>query len=203
MGGSRSGRYGGSPTAEGCGSLSLTTRRLRPVEGSVIRHTLTYECEGELFIVTATLDWSQPGNPHAMLRHRIRVDDEHEIEYRVNLVRTPCRFGGWRWWWECPRTGGRAFKLFLPRGGSRFLSRRGYGLGYATQRMSPLDRAQRAKHLIERRLWWDDNGNPCPAPGMRRRTFERLAARWQAADDKTEMLWEPRTVRLLERLLRR
>jgi hypothetical protein len=203
MGGSRSGRYGGRPTAEACGSLSLTMRRLRPAEGSIIRNTLTYECDGELFILTVTFDWSQPGYPHAVLRHPIRAEDGREIEYRVNLVRTPCRFGGWRWWWECPRTGRLAFKLFLPRGGYRFMSRRGYGLGYATQRMSPLDRAQRAKHLIEQRLWWDDDGNPCPAPGMRRRTFERLADRWQAADERVETLWEPRTVRLIERLLRR
>jgi hypothetical protein len=201
MGGSRSGRYGGRPTAEACGSYVLTLKDARVIEGACVRHSTTFD--GGEFPVTFSIDLTRPGYPHAMFRHPIRAEDEREIEYRVNLVRTPCRFGGWRWWWECPRTGSRAFKLFLPRGGSRFLSRRGYGLGYATQRMSPLDRAQRAKYLIERRLWWDDDGNPCPAPGMRRRTFERLAARWQAADDKAEMLWEPRTVRLLERLLRR
>lgn len=203
MGGYNSGRYGGRPTAEACGSLILTLRDIRPREGAVVRATLTYDCDRERFPVVVTIDWSGPGLPSARFRHAIRADDEREIEYLVYLVRTPCRFGGWRWWWICPRTNSRVFKLFLPRGGHQFLSRRAYGLGYATRRMSALDRAVRAKDRIERKLWWDDDGNPCPAPGMRRRTFERLAARRAMADEKVDAIWEPRTLRLLARMMGR
>jgi hypothetical protein len=202
MGGSRSGRYGGRPTAEACGSFQLSLKRLGLADGKLIECRYRYEADGEEYPVRVLFDLRERANPFALFRHNVRAGDGEEIEYRVGLVRTPCRFGGTRLWWECPSTGARAFKLFLPRGGRRFLSRQAYRLGYATQRMSALDRAHRAKDKIERRLWWYDDGTPCRAPGMRRRTFERLVARWEAADDRVETLFAPRTVRLIERLLR-
>ena len=201
MGGSRSGRTGGRPTAEACGSLRLSMRKLRPIEGALVEYRFRYECDGEEFPVRVLFDLRTPGQPFAVVRHNVRADDGEEIEYRVNLTRSSCRFGGSRLWWECPANGDRAFKLFLPRGGRRFLSRRAYRLGFASQRMSALDRAQRAKDKIERHLWWEDDGTPCPAPGMRRRTFEKLVARWEAADEKLEAEWEPRTLRLLARTM--
>lgn len=201
MGGSNSGRWGGRPTAEACASFTLSMRGLRPEEGALIEYPIRYEFDGEDFPVRVLLDLRTPGYPSALIRHSVRAGDGEEIEYRVTLTRSPCRFGGWRWWWECPATGARAFKLFLPLGGRWFLSRRGYRLGYATQRMTPLDRAHRAKDKVERRLWWHDDGTPCRAPGMRRRTFDKLVARWEAADERLEATWEPRTLRLLARLM--
>jgi hypothetical protein len=44
-------------------------------------------------------------------------------DYTVRLLTTSCRFGGLRWWWVCPQTGQRVAKLYLPNGGTRFLSR--------------------------------------------------------------------------------
>lgn len=200
MGGSNSGRRGGTPTAEACGSFRLSLARLGLIDGAIIECRYKFDDDGDEYPVRVLLDLRGPNNSFAMIRHNVRQGDGEEIEYRVGLTRTPCRFGGARWWWECPSTGHRAFKLFLPRGGRRFLSRGAYRLGYATQRMSALDRAHRAKDKIERRLWWHDDGTPAPAPGMRRRTFDKLVARWEAADEKLEMAWAPRTLRLLERL---
>jgi hypothetical protein len=201
MGGSNSGRWGGRPTAEACGSFRLSLRRLGLADGALIECRYGYEADGDEYPVRVLFDLREPANPFALIRHNVRAGDGEEIEYRVGLARTPCRFGGTRLWWQCPATGARAFKLFLPRGGRRFLSRQAYRLGYATQRMSALDRAHRAKDKIERRLWWYDDGTPCRAPGMRRRTFEKLVARWEAADEKLEALWEPRTLRLMARMM--
>ena len=38
------------------------------------------------------------------------------VEYVVQLWSTECRFGGRRWWFECPLTGRRVTKLYLPTG---------------------------------------------------------------------------------------
>ena len=203
MGGSNSGRWGGRPTAEACASFGLSMRGMRPKEGSTIGFRRTFTCDGEAFPVVVIFDWAEGGHPSARLRHSIRTGDGAEVEYRVALARSPCRFGGERWWWRCPDSGARAFKLFLPRGGRRFWSREAYGLGYACQRGTALDRAHRANEKAERRLWWHDDGAPCPPPGMRRRTFERLVARWETAKERLEMEWEPRTLRVLARLMAR
>ncbi len=203
MGGFNSGRHGGRPTAEACGSLVLSVHGWRPREGATIGYRLTFECDGEDFPVLVILDWTESNRPHARLRHSIRTDDGAEVEYRVALTRSPCRFGGWRWWWICPNSGARVFKLFLPRGGRRFLSRRAYRLGYLSQRLSSLDRAHRAREKAERRLSWTDDGEPCPAPGMRRRAFERFVARWEKAAERLDAEWEPRTLRVVARLMGR
>ena len=178
-------------------------RGLRPREGATIGYRWTFEADGDAYPVTVILDWTDAAFPHARIGHSIRTGDGAEVEYSIGLVRSPCRFGGWRWWWLCPASGARVFALFLPRGGRRFLSRRAYRLGYLTQRLSPLDRAHRAKAKIERRLWWHDDDTPCPAPGMRRRTFDRLVARWEEAQRRIDVAWEPGAIRLLERLLSR
>jgi hypothetical protein len=54
----------------------------------------------------------------------------HALEpRRTDLV--AAELWGAGYWFCCPGTGKRAAKLFLPRGGHRFLSREAYRLGYA------------------------------------------------------------------------
>jgi hypothetical protein len=69
----------------------------------------------------------------------MRTGSEH---YPVSMLTTPCQFGGSRWWWLCPATGRRVGKLYLPNGGTRFLSRGpgAYRLAYASQRHGRVDR---------------------------------------------------------------
>jgi len=51
-------------------------------------------------------------------------------------------YGGLRWWMLCPRAGRRCGKLYLPNGGTLFLSRGGaYCLAYASQNGSAMDRS--------------------------------------------------------------
>lgn len=199
MGGFGSGRTGGRPTAGSCGSLVLSMRGLEPMPNTQRIGHLKYTCDNEEFVVHFNVDWSHAGYPHMTLRHPIRADDEREISYRVNLVRVPCRFGGWRWFFECPSRGHRAFKLLLPRGGHYFLSRRTYGLAYASQRGTALDRAHLAKEKIEDRLWWDDHGNPCRAPKMRRKTFERLLDQLDQVEQRIDAAWLPSVARFMAR----
>ncbi|MBW8017797.1 MAG: hypothetical protein FVQ82_16615 [Planctomycetes bacterium] len=58
------------------------------------------------------------------------------MEYRIELKRTFCRFGGVRYWFLCPAVkdevycGNRVTKLFMPPGGSVFGCRACYDLTY-------------------------------------------------------------------------
>ncbi len=73
-----------------------------------------------------------------ILRHGVVLpgDAEKMAEYRVELTRTPCAYGGGRHWFVCPLTkggvycGSRVGKLYLPRGGRFFGCRRCYDLTY-------------------------------------------------------------------------
>ena len=111
---------------------------------------------------------------------RASADEGCPQRYRVRLVRTRQPFGGVRWWFCCPKTENRSVRLFLPLGGRRFLSRKAYGLAYASQREDAGGRAQLQAQKLYNQLggdghWMDE---PPPKPkGMRWRTYERKVAK--------------------------
>ena len=45
-----------------------------------------------------------------------------DVEQKIKLTKTPCHYGGYRWWFECPVVkdgvycGNRCAKLYLPPG---------------------------------------------------------------------------------------
>ncbi len=62
------------------------------------------------------------------------------VDYRVSLTTTRPNFGGVRWWFVCPVTGGRAAKLHLPSGSDIFASRQAFDLAYRSQNKTSSDR---------------------------------------------------------------
>ncbi len=204
MGGSGSGRGGGRPTSEGCGSYILSANFLRrlphrvPTGREVKSQGLMTYSDG--FIVKYQINVSGYES-HIDLTHETRDGDEREITYRFSLLETPCRWGGHRWWFSCPRTGQRAFRLFLPNGASRFASRSAYRLGYACQRENREDRLMRKAQKLHRQLggdWHDDDYPPKPK-WQRWRTYERKVAALQRADQRADDAWCYGAMRLLER----
>ena len=110
------------------------------------------------------------------------------VEYAIQLSSTPWRFGGRRWWFECPLTDRRVLKLHLPNGATKFASRQAYRLPYDCQRETPryrsLGRAWKARKRLES---IGGIGDPCLRPKwMRRKTFDRLMAKVDAADAVVE-----------------
>lgn len=140
----------------------------------------TYSVGGERLAVAFTIDTVDPNFSSIRFSHDTRNSNPAVQSYHVRLRRTPQRFGGFRWWFECPKTGRRTIKLYLPLGGSRFLSRQGYGLGYASQREDRMYRAQRQALKVYRELEgegnWRDGAPPKPK-WMRWSTYERLSDR--------------------------
>jgi hypothetical protein len=80
--------------------------------------------------------WSRDGETTSTISYRINTEstdwaelildftlNDEPVHQRIWLEKRPCRFGGGRWFAECPSTGGTASKLYLPPGGRRFLSR--------------------------------------------------------------------------------
>jgi hypothetical protein len=194
MGGTGSGRSGGYPTVEGCSSYSLTLKQLSHTLAECLqrkgRFDVSYRWH-DGFTATLEFDLSCPADSFMRLTHEThRMDDNVEMTYTVNLQRTFPRHGGFRWWFTCPKTGRRCAKLYLPFGGSRFLSRESYRLRYRSQRETKVDRAWRIKRKIVRRLGGpaDDWAGDLPdkPKWMRWSTYNRLADRWWVAEDSLD-----------------
>lgn len=102
---------------------------------------------------------------------------------KIIIDGAPCRFGGKRYYFECPRTCRRCEALFCV--GGVFASRQFHRLTYASQSEDALGRMHRARGKAEARALGTD-GNPRPRGANR----ERLVDRWEAYENATDaILW--------------
>jgi hypothetical protein len=163
--------------------------------------TLTFTSDYEPpFTVTIETDTTVRQAPCMRFAHARRTNPPIAEQYNVRLLTSPQRFGGVRWWFECPRTGRRAVKLYLPLGGHQFWSRHAYGLGYASQRETPMDRAWRRGSKLYRAMGGNDDwrdGAPLKPKWMRWRTYDRKAAELEALYGRYDRAWLGRVTPLL------
>jgi hypothetical protein len=179
--------------------ISLT-RQLRM--GQIL--AVTFHFGEERFAVSVRIDTTDPSDPFIELKHQTRDwrEGDRTVRDRVRLLSTVPTYGGRRWWFQCPRTGRRATKLFLPNGGWHFWSRQAYGLGYACQREDRFGRLQRRAATLNRQLGgegWDIWDMPPKKPKwMRWRTYERKYERWERAVEQADEEFTIRAARLLK-----
>ena len=113
-------------------------------------------------------------------RHSAGGGQWQDVHAAAYLERTPCRFGGSRAWWLCPRCGQRVAILYI---GKVPACRHSYRLAYRSERETLDDRATRQSDKLRDRLGWIPgilHGNGPKPKGMHWRTFERLQARHDA-----------------------
>ncbi len=221
MGGYGSGRRGWRATVEGCRSLKLDVNR---ITGLVRGHLREAPESAKLTAGPFDWTWTSAGEtaPWARVSITLRLDHwrgEARLAFDVDhysrrtgpqvqtiqMETTPCRFGGRRWWWLCPATWRRCSTLYLPNGGTRFLSRgRGaYSLAYASQNSGPMERSQARIARLHRKL-----GSTCAYPdaplpprpkGMHHRTYDGLWAEWEAAVERHEDIWMEGAAKIIAR----
>ena len=116
---------------------------------------------------------------------RINGGEPERIVQNVAVTWEPCRFGGERPFWLCPRCGRRVAVLYGVR---TFRCRTCNRLTYPSQRERDPDRAQRRADKIRRRLGGEPGLGQIPPrpPRMHRRTYRRLMEQVFEADDETE-----------------
>lgn len=118
-----------------------------------------------------------------------RGDGNQSVRQAIRLQATNQHFGGRRWWFTCPGCGRRAAKLHTRPGADLFLCRACHGLGYASQRESPMFRTLSQAQKIRTNLGGGGATiDPFPAKpkGMHWRTYRRLrdkAMRYENTSD--------------------
>ena len=125
-------------------------------------------------------------------RSRSYGEDWSDVEQRIAVAWTPCRFGGERPWFVCSvRSNGvdcgrRVTKLYSA--GRLFACRKCYRLTYASQQESVLHRGLGKSQKIRMRLGGSPNMSeefPDKPKGMHWRTYERLRWVHDIADERS------------------
>jgi hypothetical protein len=188
---------------------------MRRIRQATPKPDISKVADGHVLSAWSTFRWTRHGatEPCATVECRLalrsnagvawlRYDVDHfsrrtgRQEQRLTLATTACRFGGVRWWWICPATGWRVRKLYLPNGGTRFLSRGpgAYMLAYTSQRQTWMDRSLARSRRLCRRLGADYYGAggfwPPKPKGMRWRTYHAICDRLEAENGRLNVkLW--------------
>ena len=120
---------------ENCWPLDVYTLRKAGVldpEFAEVRATLSF---GEQFKIG--VHFSRFPEPIIRVRYKsdyCPTDEPYDCDYAIKLTTTACHFGGYRYWFVCPRWGcgwwcrRRVAKLWLPPGGDFFWCRQCYDL---------------------------------------------------------------------------
>jgi hypothetical protein len=151
-------------------------------------------------VVFGSLEWTQNGEKSGSInywvdsegmtlnyRNRHRGGRWESVEQRVSFDRTPCNYGGYRLWFNCPLCSRRVAVLY--GAGKYFYCRHCYGLTYSSQQEGRPDRLMRKARKIRKRLGASMNlMEPIlfKPKNMHQKTFDRLR---RVAEHSNNLSW--------------
>lgn len=148
--------------------------------------------------------WNRGGEPSGSISVQVKPQSAVNLVYtatiqqrtqhineRVNLTYWPCRFGGQRPWFVCPRCAREVALLYMRAG--RFACRHCQRVAYSSQSEDAMDRTWREQRRIEEKL-----GSDWQRPkGMRQRTYELLMDKLADCEMRREQAFCVAAARLL------
>ena len=184
MGGYGSGRQSGLPTTGGAKRVDI--RYIRK--------------QGWLYSgACGSIYWNRGGTPSGNIAYRIagdiftldykvrdHADNWEPVVLNVPLLTTPCRYGGHRYYFQCPNLHCMRRCEVLYSRGKYFLCRKCCGYLYSSQVSDPLDRLRIAKDKIGERIFEEYDGEwGCRKKrGMHQATFDRGYSRFLALSEQ-------------------
>ena len=187
--------YGGRTTCESCRSIDVRRWHREGRLHSGQHFSWSWTAGGE---PADSIKVSTEGEAVVLIYRSRRggADEWKSIEQRVPIAWTPCHLGGRRPWFVCSfycngrYCGRRSAVLYCA--GELFACRRCYGLAYTSQQETPIHRGIGQARKIRTKL--GGSANLCePFPKkpkrMRRRTYQRLQARAEAASRSAGKWW--------------
>ena len=107
--------------------------------------------------------------------------------YPIQLTKTSCNYGGYRYWWLCPSCSKRISVLYCA---GLYVCRHCIGANYGSQLQQPIDRLFSRADTIRQRLGWQSGiayGNQGRRKGMHLTTYYRLV---NEHDRLTAKIWQ-------------
>lgn len=137
---------------EECASFDLAALKARGAmcDGEVMRAKQEWHHNDEKIAeFTITIDLSRTSDAPCLKISGWAFD--RAVYQRVAMAALPMRFGGYKWFMICPRTGSRCRRMILPPGGEVFASVKGWSACYHSQNEGPIERAHRAIRRMQTR----------------------------------------------------
>jgi len=198
MGGYSSGRYRTRNRGAVDAAIRLDIRAMRrqgflkprAITSGVLRWTWVSTGE-EIGSVSVMVNLTDPTAGFVVVQFKLNGDPRTQ---EIHLRSRPMRYGGRRYYFECPRHL-RACEV-MPLSGGIFASRQAQRMTYQSQSATILDRLRDKSWKLEKRLW--------PEKGRRRlrgRNRERLLAAWERADNAFEDLFAVEVTRRFGKFL--
>lgn len=144
------------------------------------------------------LSWSRRGEPFGYVNYRIDRDtftleykvrkhggERESIKLPVSLTRTPCPYGGQRYYFLCPNQRCERRCEVLYSEGLYFVCRKCAGLIYDSQKGGELDKIIEAKHKLGKRIFehYEYGEGYGKKKGMHWKTFNHLHAKYRALEN--------------------
>lgn len=104
--------------------------------------------------------------------------------YIIQLSKTACHYGGYRYWFNCPSCSKRTSVLYCA---GTYVCRHCIGACYVSQLQQPIDRIYSQMNAIRIRLGWQAgviNGIGERPKGMHHSTFNRLLKEYRQLEQK-------------------
>ena len=161
------------------------------LNGSTYFGSWSWSCDGK---TTGSINYRVDSERIVLsYRHRVSGGEWESVEQRISFDRTHCNYGGFRWWFLCPRCNCRVAVLYCA--GKYFLCRHCYDLTYSSQQENLSDRLMRKSRKIRKQL---GGGNslmdpfPFKPKNMHWQTYYRLRDEAERADYVYCLLWGTR-----------
>ena len=138
--------------------------------------------------------------PHANLSNLAHGGEWRDMRERVALETTPCRYGGRRPWFRCPRCGSRRRVLYSV--GGVFRCRRCHDLAYTSTREDAQARSARRIAALHTRLeaaGADLYAIPPRPAGMRQATYRSIVDDLRREQDRQAAYYRADLERLMSR----
>ena len=104
--------------------------------------------------------------------------------YNIELAKTSCNYGNYRYWFLCPSCSKRTGVLYCA---GSYVCRHCIGASYHSQLQQPVDRIYTKLNALRERLGWQDgiiHGIGERPKGMHQRTFNRILLEYQQLEQK-------------------
>lgn len=117
------------------------------------------------------------------LTYQYKEGDEWQPqEQRIAFEKTPCHFGGVRYWFRCPNCSKRVGLMYGR--GATFLCRHCCQLGYASQQEGYTDNVLSQKHKLGERIFdrYEGGRGYGKKKGMHWKTYRRLHSKYEVLE---------------------